>query len=517
MSVLAAVAVPHPPMILPEIGRGSEASIQETIDSYRHAARFIAEQRPDTVVVTTPHSIMYSDYLHISPVRGDGTAWGSFAGFGAPQVTVKVQYDAEFIDALCKACDEKGVRAGTLGERDPALDHATMIPLIFLREAWSELYGAGSDGAGGASGGNGAASGTNPGASGTGINEGTFGDLYVLPFPQIVRIGLSGLSPLMHYELGRRISETADKLGRRVAIMASGDLSHKVKEDGPYGLTPEGPEFDAEITSLLDEADFLYMLLLDPAFCNRAAECGLRSFWIMAGTLDRKAITHRLLSYQGVTGVGYGVAEYLVTADDELRNIGDQYISEKMRRMDQEREKSDVYVRLARLSYETFVKTGKTLKYPDDLPADLRAELSEELTDGRAGAFVSLKIDGRLRGCIGTILPTRETLAEEIINNAVSACSHDPRFDAVTVAELPEISCSVDVLGASEPVSGPEELDPTRYGVIVISRDGRHGLLLPNLDGVETVEEQIAISRKKANIGRNEPVSLERFEVVRHY
>lgn len=489
MSVLAAVAVPHPPMILPEVGRGSESSIQETIDAYRHAARFIAEQRPETVVVTTPHSIMYSDYIHISPARGDGRARGSFDRFGAPQVAVEVKYDSEFIDVLCESCDTDGIRAGTLGERDPELDHATMIPLIFLREAWEELYGTGSTNA----------------ASG------------VLPFPEIVRIGLSGLSPLTHYELGRRISSTADRLNRRLAVMASGDLSHKVREDGPYGLVPEGPEFDAEITALLDEGDFLYMLLLDPGFCDRAAECGLRSFWIMAGTLDRKAVTHKLLSYQGVTGVGYGVAEYLVTGDDQSRNIGDQYINEKMRRMECERENSDVYVRLARLSYETFVRTGKTLRYPDDLPDDMLAELGDELTENRAGAFVSLKINGRLRGCIGTILPTRESLAEEIINNAVSACSRDPRFDPVLPSELAEISCSVDVLGEPEPVSGPEELDPARYGVIVISRDGRHGLLLPNLDGVETVEEQIAISRKKANIGKNEPVSLERFEVVRHY
>ena len=135
--------------------------------------------------------------------------------------------------------------------------------------------------------------------------------------------------------------------------------------------------------------------------------------------------------------------------------------------------------------------------------------------DTRAGAFVSLHKDGRLRGCIGTILPTASCLGEEIVRNAVSAALDDPRFDPVAPSELPRLIYSVDVLSAPEPIAGPDELDPARYGVIV-SCGNRRGLLLPDLDGVDTVDQQIDIARRKGGIGAGEPYRLERFTVVRH-
>ncbi|MBO4382980.1 MAG: AMMECR1 domain-containing protein, partial [Clostridia bacterium] len=120
------------------------------------------------------------------------------------------------------------------------------------------------------------------------------------------------------------------------------------------------------------------------------------------------------------------------------------------------------------------------------------------------------------RGCIGTIMATQDSIAEEIIQNAISACSSDPRFPPITAAELPALEISVDVLGDLEPIASPSELDVKRYGVVV-SHGRKRGLLLPNLDGVDTVEEQIDIARQKGGIRESEPYELERFEVVRHY
>ena len=133
-----------------------------------------------------------------------------------------------------------------------------------------------------------------------------------------------------------------------------------------------------------------------------------------------------------------------------------------------------------------------------------------------AGAFVSLKKAGQLRGCIGTIQPVRPTLTQEIVENAVSAATRDPRFQPVELEELDEITISVDVLGTPEPVSGPEELDPSRFGVIVTCGQ-RKGVLLPDLPGVTTPEEQVRIARQKAGIGAEETVELLRFEVKRYY
>ena len=149
----------------------------------------------------------------------------------------------------------------------------------------------------------------------------------------------------------------------------------------------------------------------------------------------------------------------------------------------------------------------RILKIPEGLP--------DALLHTRAGAFVSLHEHGRLRGCIGTIAPVRDSLAEEIIYNAVSACARDPRFDPIRPEELPFLDISVDVLGAPEEIRSEKDLDVKRYGVIV-SRGTRRGLLLPDLEGVESVEQQISIARQKAGIGEGEPVRLERFEVVRH-
>jgi len=245
---------------------------------------------------------------------------------------------------------------------------------------------------------------------------------------------------------------------------------------------------------------------MDPDLAEAAAECGLRSFWIMAGALDKKAVKPELLSYEGPFGVGYGVAAFDVTGPEPTRDIGAQFDARQSAEMAARREKEDAWVRLARLSLETYVATGRTAELPDGLP--------DALLHTRAGAFVSLHKHGALRGCIGTIEPVQKCLALEIVKNAVSA-SHDPRFDPVEPEELSDIVYSVDVLGAPEPIRSEAELDVKRYGVVVT--DGlRRGLLLPDLPGVATPHEQVEIARRKAGIGPNTKVMLSRFEVVRH-
>ncbi len=137
------------------------------------------------------------------------------------------------------------------------------------------------------------------------------------------------------------------------------------------------------------------------------------------------------------------------------------------------------------------------------------------MKQNRAGVFVSIHKDGKLRGCIGTFLPTRECIAKEIISNAVSASTRDPRFDPIGPEELKWLEINVDVLSTPKPIGSKEELDVKRYGVIV-SSGSRRGLLLPDLDGVDTVDEQVDIARRKAGIREQDPITLERFEVVRH-
>lgn len=172
------------------------------------------------------------------------------------------------------------------------------------------------------------------------------------------------------------------------------------------------------------------------------------------------------------------------------------------------REQEDAYVQLARKTIEAYVRTGKKINVPDGLP--------EEMYRDRAGVFVSIKENGNLRGCIGTIGAVQTSIAEEIIENAVSASTRDPRFSPIEQDELELLTISVDVLGKMQPIDSQDELDVKRYGVVV-TKGYKRGLLLPNLEGVDTVEEQIAIAKSKAGIGEKEKVQLERFEVVRHF
>jgi AmmeMemoRadiSam system protein A len=164
-------------------------------------------------------------------------------------------------------------------------------------------------------------------------------------------------------------------------------------------------------------------------------------------------------------------------------------------------------VQLARRTIESYVTTGQRLGPPPELEAtELR----------RAGAFVSLHRHGQLRGCIGTIEPTQPNVVREVIQNAISSATRDPRFRPVQPDELADLEISVDVLGEAEPIESVAELDPVQYGVIV-ERGNRRGLLLPNLEGVDTVEEQVDIALRKAGIRANEPYRLYRFRVDRYY
>lgn len=463
MAILGAVQVPHPPLILPEVGHGEEKRIQSTIDAFDAAAKFIADLQPDTVIISSPHSVLYSDYFHISP---GPSAKGSMAQFGAPQLKFSCAYDEELVKAVEATAKEKNIPAGTLGNRQPELDHGTMVPMYFLAKYCKTC--------------------------------------------KIVRLALSGFSLKEHYRVGMLIAETAEKLGRKIAWIASGDLSHKLTKEGPYGFNPAGPQYDKKIMEVMGSGNFADLFSFKDDFLEEAAECGHRSFVLMAGAFDGLAVESRKLSYEGPFGVGYGVTLFRPAGPDDSRHFLEAYDIIRNKMKADRLAKEDEYVKLAREVIEHYVKTnGGYLRTP--------RHIIPEMTAQKAGVFVSLKIRGVLRGCIGTIGPMYDNVAEEIRHNAISACSRDPRFTPVMPDELEELEYSVDVLGPMEPISSPSQLDVKRYGVLV-TKGSRSGLLLPNLPGVDTIEQQVDIAKQKAGIRPEENgCELQRFEVVRHY
>jgi len=460
MSIIRSYALPHPPLAVPEVGRGQEKGIEKTLEAFYKVADEIALIKPETIVFITPHSVLYSDYFHISP---GSSATGSFSRFGAAGAALKTEYDVDMVGRISELAGKNGVYAGTAGEKDAKLDHGTMVPMWFINKRYTDY--------------------------------------------KTVRISQSGLEPSAHYKMGMVIKKAAEGMGRRTVLIASSDLSHKLNGDGPYGYAPEGHDFDEAVLKALSSGDFLSLMGINEKLRERAAECGYNSLMILAGLYDGKRVDTEILSYEGPFGVGYAVVAFKPGQDDDNRDILRQYNNDMLSNICEKQKSEDHYRALARKSLEYKIKTGVDLPTPNNLP--------DEMLNRKAGVFVSLHKEGRLRGCIGTIAPVKDSIADEIIQNAVSAGLKDPRFDRVTEKELPFLTYKVDVLAAPEKIAGPGDLDVRRYGVIV-SSGFKRGLLLPNLDGIDTVDEQISIARKKGGISDKEPVCLERFEVVRH-
>lgn len=458
--ISGAIMVPHPPIALKEVGHGEEKKIQKTLDAYEKAAEFVAQLKPDVLVITSPHTNGYADYFNIS--KGSRAA-GSMAQFNAPQVRFEVDYDTDFVYALEQEAKEAGFPAGSQYDRPTQLDHGVMVPLYFIQK-------------------------------------------YVPNIP-IVRIALSGLPMEKNYELGELIAKASDRTNKNVVIVASGDLSHCQLETGPYGYKPAGPEYDRRIMADMAAGAFEALFDYDPAFLQEAAECGHGSFAIMAGAFDGHDVKIRELSHEATFGVGYGVILFKNEGIDDKRHFLENRLDKEKAKIDEKIAGSDAYAKLARASVKAAVLEAP-LELPDDLP--------EEMLKNMAGAFVSIHEFDELRGCIGTIAATQDSVAEEIIKNAWSASQNDPRFAPIKAEELPYLDISVDILSDAEPIHDKSELDVKKYGVIV-TKGGRRGLLLPNLDGVDTIDQQIEIACRKAGIDPKEPgIQMERFEVVRH-
>ena len=469
-NIIGAFVFPHPPIIVPEVGKGNEITAQKTIKAVQEAARRIAELKPETILIITPHGNMLSDALTIS---GDALLRGSFSNFRTSEVNLEFNNDLELVEEILDGLEDSDAVAISLDKEvreayrfTDELDHGALVPLYFIHKNYRKF--------------------------------------------KLVHITYSMLPHHEHYDFGMAVRKAIEKLNRNTVIICSGDLSHRLTKDAPAGYSPKGKEYDEQYVDIIKQGDVSRLLNMDCELSEAAGECALRSTVIMYGILDGCKPEGEILSYEGPYGVGYCVAELHLNCTSnigEKSEILDKYLDEKKRKLEEMRKEEDSYVALARLTLEAFIKGDSQPNMPDDLP--------HEMLENRAGVFVSLKKHGELRGCIGTISPTTNSIAQEIVQNAVSAGTGDPRFYPVDREELVELQYSVDVLRSPEPIEDTSQLDVKRYGVIV--RSGyKSGLLLPNLEGVDTVEEQLDIVLQKAGISKGENYKMERFEVIRH-
>jgi MEMO1 family protein len=458
------IVAPHPPIMVPEVG-GSRAEVTSaSADALAVAADLLRRFDPETIVVMSPHAQgLYDAFV----VDSSDRYAGDLGDFGAPSVALHPEGDPGLALAILRAAGETGLPAmDRVGDRrlgPGRLDHGVLVPMSFLDR------------------------------------EGRW-PIVVLP--------LTFLPYDQHRRFGEAIASAARSLGRRVAFLASGDSAHRLTPDAPAGFSPRAREFDETVVRLLQAGEYRTLETIDEALVEDAGQCGLRSWITLGGFLEGTGAVTRVLAYEGPWGVGYPTA---VAVDADVAATLPPPVIEPTpasgRKGGLPGEEESAPVALARRTIDAYVRYGVELE-PD--------RSDDPLLATRAGAFVSLHRGEDLRGCIGTIGPTMPTLAEEIVHNAVQAATCDPRFPAMAPEELDDLDISVDVLHEAERVAGLDELDVKRYGVIVTA-GYRRGLLLPDLEGVDTPEEQVSIAMRKAGIRPGEPVSLERFRVDRYH
>jgi AmmeMemoRadiSam system protein A/AmmeMemoRadiSam system protein B len=465
-SLVFAGIAPHPPIMVPEVGREAIVEVRNSIDAMADLTERVVRSGAETVILISPHAPLEPDAF----VAYDGPQLhADFANFRAPTATVHAELDDELLTEITRTA--AGQDLATIRIRGVDLDHGTAVPLYFLqRHGWQG---------------------------------------------RVVALGYSFLSNEEHVRFGKCIRAAVEQVGRPVAFIASGDLSHRLKLEAPAGYNPQAHLFDEEVVDAIRSCATNRIVDLDPELRRMAGECGYRSMLVAIGVAQELEPSCEVISYEAPFGVGYLVAQLFAgSADVQGPRPGSpagvlDSSAQRAERAQVLTEKTGTELpALARQVVETFVKEGKVLSAPEN---------PSELLSQRAGCFVSIKTRaGELRGCIGTVEPEKDTLVQEVIINAISAATRDPRFTPVRADELPGLKYSVDVLSPPEPVK-LDDLDPRVYGVIVEDQNGvRRALLLPNLKGIETVAQQVEIAERKAGIPAGDPIRLWRFRADRY-
>jgi len=453
--VFAGIA-PHPPIMVPEVGGEAIAEVRGSIEAMAEMTQRIIASGAETLVLISPHAPLepYAFVAYQGP-----QLYGDFANFRGANTTVNAELDEELLDAIARVAAKQSYEV--LRIEGYNLDHGTAVPLYFLQcNGWCG---------------------------------------------RVVALGYNFLSNEDHLRFGNSIRKAADSVGRRVAFIASGDLSHRLKLEAPAGYSPDAHLFDEEVVAALRDGAPERVINIDQNLRNQAGECGYRSMLVAFGVTEGLQSAPEVLHYEAPFGVGYVVAQLVLS----LPTAGRDHQPGR----GQSETEIDITMAgrelpsLARQAVETFVNEERIIEPPKELSG---------LLEKRLACFISIKtLEGDLRGCIGTIEPARNMLAEELITNAINAATRDPRFPPVTKTELAGLRYSVDVLSEPE-ATRMEDLDPRTYGVIVEEEGStRRGLLLPNLEGIDSAKKQLEIAVRKAGIPTGAQLKLLRFRAQR--
>ncbi len=434
--------LPHPPIVVPEVGGERTGECIQTTRACREFARRLTAARPGALLLVSPHSPRRAGAFGIwggDPLRGD------LAAFRAPRARLELPADSALRGGIEQAARKRGIPTW----RIPAgpLDHGAVVPLWFLAEA------------------------------------GWRGPTAVVSLP------LPGTGDLSAF--GAALAEALQQCGRRAALVASGDMSHRLQPGAPAGFHPRAGGFDRAVVELVRRGRLPGLQELDPELRELAAEDVVESSLVAGAALAFQVEGPEVLSYEHPFGVGYLVAVF------SAAGLPPEPLPPA----------KEAGIRILPAVAREAVRARLEKRNPV-LPA-AKGELRRP-----APVFVTLwKPDGGLRGCIGCLEARKADVVAETADRAVAAAFDDPRFPPLSREEIDGVTFSVSVLGPLQRVENQTELDPARFGVVVSASEGRRGVLLPNVEGVDSVAEQVAIALSKAGIRPEELFKVDRFEV----
>jgi AmmeMemoRadiSam system protein A len=446
----------HAPIVIPAIGAERARDCERTTRAMRAVAGRIVGHHPDVLVLVSPHTPRQGGLFGVVEARRIA---GSFARFGFPHLAVRLPGAPDAAHTVRKSAAQRGVECWTPPADD--LDHGALVPLHFL------------------------------------VEMGWKGATLVLALPY--QDGESETA------MGEALRAAADAAGERWAIVASGDMSHRLRPGAPAGFDPRAREFDAAFAASVESGDYRAACSPDPWLREIAAEDVVQSAQVAAAATGFRSDGHALFAYEGPFGVGY--CESLLFTDGSDGAAPDDIAiasAEPSPAVPDAEPPPAVLPEIAREAIRAH-RLGQPLVLPHLKPP----------WEAARAVFVTLRSRaGELRGCIGRTEPSLETLAEEIADCAVSSANRDPRCERVTLTEIDHLRIEVSVLSSPTPISSRAELDPRRYGVVV-TLGHRRGVLLPDVEGVDSVAAQLRIAADKAGLRDDDPYTVERFEVVK--
>jgi AmmeMemoRadiSam system protein A len=465
--------MPHPPVIIPEIGDGRQLKAQNTIEGMKNIAKLVGEIKPEVILFISPHGNMFRNgvsFLYEDEVSGD------FSDFGNDKITFTKKIDKNLTQLIGSLMDDKDLvnifldhtLAGIYNCK-VTLDHGVLVPLYFIDQVYSDY--------------------------------------------EIVHI-TPGFLPLDEiYTIGNVIKIALSNIDKRCMIVASGDLSHCLSNQGPYEYNPMGELFDDIVVSSFKKNEVINLITMDEEIYEQAGQCALRSYIMAYGALDEHILDSLIFSYEAPFGVGY-LTGFITASPEHIPSLQNRINISEEEKYERLMSLEDEYIKLARAAIVHYVNTGEKLDI-NKVKNDYSNRFLDYVLNTKKSTFVSLHKFGHLRGCMGTISPTSDCLADEIIYNAIQSSVDDPRFNPVTASELKVLEIKVDILHDMEKIASKSELNIKKYGVLV-KKGLKRGVLLPNLKEVQSVDEQVDIAMKKAGIHTIEGTELYRFEVERH-